>query len=138
MLLGQWREHPESKQLARELGFAMARQHLRAGHDVILPQLIVRPDVVDQIAGIAHDAGAGFLEVVLLAPADELRSRLESSAREPLHPRGKFSIDELLAQIDHALPALEAIATARSDAVVVSVAGADRDAALAAVRHAIA
>ena len=136
--LGGWREHPDSKRVARALGFGLVRQHLQAGHDVVLPQLLVRQDVIEELARIAEGAGAGFVELILVAPADELRSRLEACGTARPHPRSEFSIHELTAQIDHALAALEAIAAARPDARLVSVAGADRDAAVAAVRAAIA
>lgn len=136
--LGGWREQPDAKRVARELGFGLARQHLEAGHDVVLPQLLVRSDVIEELSQMARSAGADFVELVLLAPANELRSRLEATVGEAPHPRHEFSIDELTAQIEHARTALESIAAARPDARLVSVAGADRAAAIAAVRTALA
>jgi predicted kinase len=136
--LGGWREHPDSKRVARALGFGLVRQHLEAGHDVVLPQLLVRQDVIEELARIAEGAGAELVELILLAPADELRTRLDAISEAAAHPRDEFSTDELAAQIEHARLALEAIAAARPDARLVSVAGADRDAAVAAVRAAIA
>jgi predicted kinase len=65
-LLGRWTEEPTAAGLAaRRLALAMAREHLAAGHDVVVPQLVARGPFVDDLAGVAGRAGAGFHEVVL-------------------------------------------------------------------------
>lgn len=136
--LGRWNEYPESKHLARALGFSLARHHLASGYDVVLPQLTVRHDLVDQISQIAEDAGAEFIEVVLTASPAELRSRLEWSSTTDGHPRALFSLDELVDQIDHALVALRALASTRRDATLIDLSRADLGSAIAAVREAVA
>ncbi len=40
--MGQWADFTESMILARNLGTAMARLHLTAGHDVVIPQVVAR------------------------------------------------------------------------------------------------
>ena len=65
--LGQWQEHDESKVVARDLAIALARAHLVAGHDVIVPQFLGRPEFRDRLALLAGEAGVRFVEVVLTA-----------------------------------------------------------------------
>lgn len=49
----------------RTLVLAMARVHLEAGYDVVVPQLVVRLDQLTQLEQVALDAGAELVEVVL-------------------------------------------------------------------------
>lgn len=66
-LLGRWPEHAaEAGVLARELTLAMARAHLRAGHDVIIPQYLGRIAFLEQIDRLAADLGIPLREIVLL------------------------------------------------------------------------
>jgi predicted kinase len=134
--LGRWAELPASKAVARDLGFAMAARHLAGGHDVALPQLVVRPDVVAAIEAIAS-APATFHEVVLVADRDELVERLRHGRPQGPHPRLQLTIDELAGEIDHALAALGAHAADRPQAHLVDVSGLGPEDALAVVRDRI-
>lgn len=50
--LGAWTESPHDAGLrARALAVAMTRDHLRAGHDVVVAQLYGWSDHLDQLAG---------------------------------------------------------------------------------------
>ena len=69
--LGAWEEHPESKQLSRDLGKELARTHLTAGHDVVVPQLLLRFEVVDEFRDIAVAVAADFVEIVVLGGESE-------------------------------------------------------------------
>lgn len=70
--LGRWRDNPaQARPAARLIAVAAARAHLLAGHDVIVPQFLGRPEFLDELAGVACDTGAGFAEVVLMAARDE-------------------------------------------------------------------
>lgn len=51
---------------ARDLVAAMALVHLRAGHDVVVPQYLGRPAFLDRLAGVAAEAGVPHVEVVLM------------------------------------------------------------------------
>ena len=87
--LGAWHEDPQAAGLAaRDLAVAMARVHLLAGHDVVVPQFLGRRRFVDQLAEVATEAGAAFHHVVLLADREEavrrFRERTER-AEEPGH-----------------------------------------------------
>jgi predicted kinase len=78
-LLGRWQDDwLAAGLLARELALVMARTHLLAGHDVIVPQLIADPEYLDRIEALAVDAT--FHEVVLLAGRDELNRRFAERA----------------------------------------------------------
>ena len=73
--MGQWEVHDESKPRARALAVVMARDHLHAGHDVVVPQLVARVAYIEVLDATAEEAGAAFHEVLLLAPADETLAR---------------------------------------------------------------
>ena len=74
--MGGWDAHPESKRLARSLGVSLIRTHLRAGHDVVVPQLLGLVDFIETLESVAADEGAEFVEVLLRAPARVVDSRL--------------------------------------------------------------
>ena len=65
---------------ARALGLAMAAEHLRGGHDVVVPQLVARPDQVARFADAAARAGARFVHVVVEAPDDVVADRIAADA----------------------------------------------------------
>jgi len=66
-LLGRWPDHEQEAGLAaRALTLAMARTHLDAGHDVVIPQYLGRVAFIEQIEQLAGDARVRFHEVVLL------------------------------------------------------------------------
>ena len=77
-LLGAWLEEwQRSGHVAREIALAMARTHLEAGHDVIVPQLLTRRPFVEALQATAEGAGATFYEIVLLDERDVVLARLE-------------------------------------------------------------
>ncbi|HUR17164.1 MAG TPA: AAA family ATPase [Candidatus Limnocylindrales bacterium] len=133
--LGQWRELNDSKQIARNLGFALVQRHLEAGHDVVLPQLIVREDVVDDLEKLAIEAGASFVEVILRAEPRELAARVERSRAGQVgeHPRDQFTSAELAQQTEYALEVLAQMAARRMNVTVVDVSGMSLAQATAAV-----
>lgn len=92
-LLGAWLEEwQRSGTTARVLALAMARAHLEAGHDVIVPQLLVRRPFVELLQATAESAGASFYELALLDPRDVVLARL-AQRREPA---GAFSSRALM------------------------------------------
>ncbi len=65
-MLGAWIDAPDdSGHHARSLALAMAETHLRAGHDVIVPQFLGRTDFIDQLSNAANKAQATFVETAL-------------------------------------------------------------------------
>ena len=55
-------EHAEA---ARHLSLALARAHLEAGYDVVVPQLVARVDQLERFEQVADVAGAELVHVVL-------------------------------------------------------------------------
>jgi hypothetical protein len=74
--MGGWREHPGTRVLARRLALALVDTHLAAGHDVVMPQYLGRPDFVGDLAATAGRHGADFVELVLVAPPEVATERL--------------------------------------------------------------
>lgn len=125
---------------ARALGLAMAGDHLVAGHDVIVPQFLGRPEFVAQLAAIAARSGASFVEVLLeVDPAEAERRFAERSAAgaDPAHADAAVlqaaSGDTIAAQLRRVLAV---VADRPSTLRVASVPG-DPDATLAALDAAI-
>jgi len=82
-LLGSWLdEWKRSGLAARQIALAMARTHLEAGYDVIVPQLLTRRPFVHEVQAAAEAAGASFHEFALLDPREVVLARLERR-REP-------------------------------------------------------
>ena len=82
--LGRWREDlPAAGRAARTIALAAAGAHLRAGHDVVVPQLLARPAFLTDLEHVAGAAGAGFAEIVLLAGKDDTLRAFAGRAASP-------------------------------------------------------
>lgn len=82
-LIGRWEEQEqEAGRLARRLALAMAREHLSSVHDVVVPQLVAKPEFVTATHDLAAEVGAQFYEVVLLADRDQAAARFEASSTD--------------------------------------------------------
>ncbi len=106
--IGGWAEQRETRLHARALAVAMAGTHLRAGHDVVVPQYLGRSEFRNVLEEAATDAGARFVEVVLTAPADlvgeRFRRRRESNRSDGRqHPEADVADGEVQEMIDDAL-----------------------------------
>ena len=77
---------------ARTIALAMARTHLEAGHDVIVPQLLTRREFVEMLRETTESAGAAFSELTLMDPRDVVLARLEQRAETA----GAFSARALM------------------------------------------
>ena len=65
-MLGGWLDAPTPSGLAaRSLALSMAQTHLAAGHDVVVPQFLGRPEFIDQLAAVAAGTRASFIETAL-------------------------------------------------------------------------
>lgn len=83
-LLGGWESsQPESGRLTRQLCLAMARAHLMGGHDVVVPQFVALPAYLDQLEQVAAEAGAGYLEVLLIDDRDAAERRFHARVDDP-------------------------------------------------------
>lgn len=66
-LIGGWETRfAETGRLVRPTALAMIEAHLGAGNDVVLPQLLVRPEELARFETCAHRAGAEFVERILM------------------------------------------------------------------------
>jgi predicted kinase len=82
-LLGGWRtRETESGALARDLCVAMARIHLLAGHDVVVPQFVANPDYLDRLSELARDTGAQHIEFVLLDDLGSAERRFHARSND--------------------------------------------------------
>lgn len=87
--LGAWRHEPEAAGLrARALATAMARNHLRSGHDVMVAQTYGRPEHLDELQSVASETGATYHEIVLEVDLDTTLARF--------HERGGPRLAEAL------------------------------------------
>src|SRR5699024_2544254 len=85
--LGGWDEDLTRSGLqARRLAAAMIGQHLADGHDVLLGQYLARTPFIEQLAQLAADHGARFVEVVLILDEQTLAQRLQRRRESPDRP----------------------------------------------------
>jgi predicted kinase len=121
--LGQWDTSEESKQIARDLSVALAREHLRVGYDVIVPQYVGRRDFVERLRGVAEDADVPFVEVVLTDDSDAIverfrRRRAELSRLGVRHPEADLEDDAIAAVVGAANDGLRRDALTHGLAVI--------------------
>ncbi|MGN6797827.1 MAG: AAA family ATPase [Gaiellaceae bacterium] len=119
-LLGSWLEEwQQSGHLARVIALAMARTHLEAGHDVIVPQLLTRRPFVEMLQETAEASGATFVEFALLDSREVVLARLE----ERSEAEGGFSSRALMEKQGNepgdAYDAFVAALAERPDAIVI-------------------
>nr|WP_281358902.1 AAA family ATPase [Flexivirga aerilata] len=82
-LLGASVRHTQDGMRAvRELAVAMAGTHLRAGHDVWLPQLVLDESFLDRLAQVAEAAGADFRELLLIDSLQHISRRVAARHRD--------------------------------------------------------
>jgi predicted kinase len=92
--LGGWLDQPAVAGLAaRALAISMINTHLGAGYDVVVPQLLARPDFIEQLEGVAVAAGAEFVEIALDVTKDVAISAFEERRRAPTHPTHRDASD---------------------------------------------
>ena len=86
-LIGGWRDQPrEAGLLTRAAGLAAAGAHLSAGHDVVVPQYLGRPEFLASAEELAVRCGAGFAEVVLMdSKENALRRFAARGTADPAH-----------------------------------------------------
>lgn len=83
VVLGLLGDGSESRSLARELCVGMTREHLRAGHDVIVPQFIASAEHLDRLEQLASEMGAEHHELVLLDEASVAEGRFHGRLNDP-------------------------------------------------------
>ncbi len=82
--LGAWIDQPhESGLAARVLAVAMATTHLGHGHDVIVPQLLVRDTFILELEAVADQTRSRFIEIALIVDRDDAIRAFESRSASP-------------------------------------------------------
>jgi predicted kinase len=97
-LIGGWQDNFwEALKAGRLLAISMAETHLRAGHDVVMPQLATKLEEVDGFQAAADRAGAEYREIVLMASKQQMIDRFaaRSASGDPAQHR---HIDEIVAR----------------------------------------
>jgi len=122
-LIGRWRDAPETAGLlARALALAAARTHLRAGHDVVIPQFLGQATFLEHVERLSHEVGADFQEIVLLDSKENTLRRFAERSRaaaDPAHMEAQEmlersgGLDELSAMYDRLLSVLASRPTAK-------------------------
>lgn len=130
MAVGGWADHEESKLQARVLALALARAHLAAGHDVVIPQYLGRPGFVDQLQLVAEEVAAIFDHVVLRDSVGAVVKRFRArrallDAEGFVHPQADVGNDEIDAAVADAHRRLHDMTSSRPDVHVVDVATGD-------------
>ena len=83
--------------LARRLAAAMAAEHLAAGHDVFLPQLVTDEEEVAPYLSAVQRLGAAYVEVVLSGDLRTAVGRFTARASDPADPVGRQVADAVTA-----------------------------------------
>ena len=75
-MIGGWQDDfSMAGGLIRPAALAMMTAYLSGGHDVLLPQLLVKLEELERFEDAATQAGAGFRELVLMDSKDKAVSR---------------------------------------------------------------
>ncbi|WP_370949925.1 AAA family ATPase [Amycolatopsis sp. cg5] len=75
-LIGGWQDDFwVALRAGRALAIAMAETHLRAGHDVVMPQLTTRFEEIEGFEAAAERAGAQYREIVLTVAKPRMLDR---------------------------------------------------------------
>lgn len=137
--LGDWEVDSVSSGLqARRLSIALAREHLRSGHDVIIGQYLARTAFIEELEHLARECGATFFEFILELDAATLAARL--TARRPAPDRTEHAVNNLLVGPEDApalVDSLTDVRRIRTNAVPIDASGSARDTA-ALIRTAMA
>lgn len=132
-LIGGWRADPSrGGPLARAVALAGAREHLAAGHEVVVPQFLGRLEFIEALDRLAAEVAVDFHEIVLLDSKERSLARFAArtrAARDPAHLTAQELLDEsggiteLAAMYDRLLAVIEA----RPSTVVVRTAAGRPD-----------
>ena len=129
-LLGPTDDITSSWLAARALALAMAACHLRAGHDVVVPQYLGRPEFIEQLRSVAGDTDAVFTHVVLTVDAPAGEARFVARGDVPQLVGANETYPEMHARLEALRPSL-------ADVVLVDAAGGV-DATYRGLRRALA
>jgi predicted kinase len=125
-LIGRWQDDPTaSGLLARAMTLAAAREHLKSGHDVVIPQLIARAEFLEELEALATEVGADLREIVLSDDKASAVRRFEQRTEAAAHPSHVEAHEILmraggLEQLASMYDRLETLVASRTSAVVIA------------------
>jgi hypothetical protein len=116
----------------------MARNHLRADHDVVVPHYFGRVDHLRELQDVADEVGAEWHEFVLLDTKDVMRDRFlarTAAAAEQAHLDAQELLDRVggVRQLEALYDRLLLVIGARETALVVPAREGEIDATYRAV-----
>jgi predicted kinase len=143
-MLGRWIDQPmQAGHITRTMGIEAARVQLKAGRDVIVPQLLTRVDFILDLERLSRDTRAAFTEIVLRCdPDDAIRRFWQRSAQ----PREQSHVDamrllesrgDVAEQVAEMLADLSAVVALRPRCLLVDSVDGEIEATYAAVVAAI-
>jgi predicted kinase len=139
--LGRWRAEPRAAGVrARRLGMASAAAQLEAGGDVIVPQFVTRPELIEEFRRLAESTGNRFTLVALVSSPQEAAARFSarSSSAEATHRAAQFLQDAPGAEpVDVLYAAMMDMLAAFPEARYVETVAGDVHGTLATVREAL-
>jgi predicted kinase len=139
--LGRWRAEPRAAGLrARQLGLATAATQLEAGGDVIVPQFVMRPELIEQFRRLADRTGSRFTLVALVSSPQDAAARFSarSSSDAATHRAAQFLQEAPGAEpVDVLYTAMMEMLSAFAEARYVETVDGDIEGTLAAVREAL-
>jgi predicted kinase len=123
--LGQWQAAmPAAGITARRLAVALASDHLRQGHDVLVGQFLARTDFIGELEALAESLSAGWTEFVLSVNETQLRARLAGRGARP--QRREHVVNGALVAPDDAhqlIRSVETVIALRPSATVIDANG---------------
>ena len=127
--LGRWEtDAAGAGYQARRLALAMAEEHLRSGHDVMIGQYLARTEFIEELERLAEKTKSAFFEFVLVVDHRTLISRLQRREAQP--DRREHQVNSGLLSTED-VPALvlsrERLMAQRSLAIPVDASGAPAD-----------
>ena len=129
-LLGPTDDITSSWLAARARALAMAECHLRAGHDVVVPQYLGRPEFIAQLRSVAGATDAVFTHVVLTIDASAGEERFVARGDVPQLVGANETYPEMHTRLEALRPSL-------ADVVLVDASGG-ADATYRGLRRALA
>jgi predicted kinase len=139
--LGAWRADPGAAGIrARQLALASARVQLEQGGDVLVPQFLRRPELIERFRDLADETGARFVLVALVSTPEEAAERFSArrTSADPNHSDAVYLQDAPgAAPIEELYADMLAMLTAFPETVYVESVPGQVGATLDAVRKAL-
>jgi predicted kinase len=82
-MIGGWQQEEEAAAHIRTAALAMITAYLGVDHDVVLPQLVARPDQLDRFRTAAIQASAEYVHLMLVADPGVVIHRFRRRAENP-------------------------------------------------------